>query len=81
MSMVMFTEQNKTFVYLVAAAIIHENRVLLHRAVTDSFWALPGGRCEIVEPSILYILFPGRLSVLNPCPGQETLMEGCICRN
>lgn len=41
MSMVMFTEQNKTFVYRVAAAIIHENRVLLHRAVTDSFWALP----------------------------------------
>jgi ADP-ribose pyrophosphatase YjhB (NUDIX family) len=25
--------------------------VLLHRAVTDDFWALPGGRAELLEPA------------------------------
>ena len=29
-----------------------EKRVLIHRAVTDDFWALPGGRLEIGETSI-----------------------------
>lgn len=52
MSALSFSDQNNTFVYRVAAAIIHENRVLLHRAETDEFWALPGGRCEFMEPSI-----------------------------
>lgn len=52
MSMLTISDQDKTFTYRVAAAIFHGNRVLLHRAETDWFWALPGGRCEMMEPSI-----------------------------
>lgn len=35
----------------VAAIIINQNRVLLNRAQTDSFWILPGGRAELGESS------------------------------
>ena len=31
-----------------AAVVEHDNHILLHRAESDSFWALPGGQ---VEPS------------------------------
>ena len=34
-----------------AAVIIHNEHILLHRAIHDNFWALPGGRCEFGEPS------------------------------
>jgi len=39
------------FIYRVAGVVCHENHVLLHRAERDDFWALPGGRCELLEHS------------------------------
>jgi len=39
------------FNYRTAAAIIHDEHVLLHRALYEDFWALPGGRVEILENS------------------------------
>lgn len=36
-----------------AAAILRrEGHILLHRAVGEEFWALPGGRVELGEPSV-----------------------------
>ncbi|ACZ39804.1 NUDIX hydrolase [Sphaerobacter thermophilus DSM 20745] len=37
------------FLYRVGGVCLHDGRVLLHRAVGDDFWSLPGGRCEILE--------------------------------
>jgi 8-oxo-dGTP pyrophosphatase MutT (NUDIX family) len=39
------------FNYRVAGACIHADHILLHRAVTEDFWALPGGRPELFEDS------------------------------
>jgi ADP-ribose pyrophosphatase YjhB (NUDIX family) len=39
------------FNYRVVGAAFDGDRVLLHRAVWDDFWALPGGRAELLEPS------------------------------
>ncbi|MDO3383479.1 NUDIX hydrolase [Gilvimarinus algae] len=33
------------------AVIVHDGNVLLHRAVGDDFWTLPGGRVEFFENS------------------------------
>jgi len=32
-----------------AAVVLHEDFVLLHRAPSDEYWALPGGRVEVGE--------------------------------
>lgn len=37
------------FTYRVAAVCIAGGNVLLHRAASDDFWSLPGGRCEAGE--------------------------------
>lgn len=37
------------FNYRVAAAIVHDGRVLLSRGESDDFWLLPGGRCKLHE--------------------------------
>lgn len=42
---------NGIFVYRVAAVFLDGADVLLHRAVRDDFWSLPGGRCEFLEES------------------------------
>jgi 8-oxo-dGTP pyrophosphatase MutT (NUDIX family) len=34
-----------------AAVIIQNDHILIHRAVSDEFWALPGGRVELFETS------------------------------
>lgn len=34
-----------------AAIIIRDGTVLVHRAETDDFWAMPGGRVECFEPT------------------------------
>ena len=31
------------------AVVLHDGYVLLHRSEQDDFWALPGGRCELLE--------------------------------
>ncbi len=47
--MISFQIENSTFNYRVAAVIIHDGKLLLHHSEVDSFWTLPGGRCEMME--------------------------------
>jgi 8-oxo-dGTP pyrophosphatase MutT (NUDIX family) len=47
----MIKQDSQRFVLRVAGVAVHQNRVLLHRADRDDFWALPGGRGEMMEPS------------------------------
>lgn len=49
--MLMIKQDALRFVYRVAGVALHQDRVLLHRADRDDFWALPGGRGEMMEPS------------------------------
>jgi len=46
-----FKKGSRKFNYRVAGLCVHDGYALLHRAETDNFWALPGGRCHIGEPS------------------------------
>ncbi|HLQ71442.1 MAG TPA: NUDIX hydrolase [Bacillota bacterium] len=39
------------FNYRIAVVIVHNGRVLLHKPVDDSYWALPGGRAQLMEHS------------------------------
>lgn len=41
----------RRFNYRVVAVFVDEGHVLLHKAESDSFWSLPGGRGEILEGS------------------------------
>jgi 8-oxo-dGTP pyrophosphatase MutT (NUDIX family) len=47
-----FQRGTSTFVYRVAAVAMRGSHVLLHRSERDDFWSLPGGRCEMGEPSV-----------------------------
>ena len=47
--MITFTRGDKKFNYRVAGIFIRDGCVLLHRAETEPFWTLPGGRCELME--------------------------------
>lgn len=49
--MISFRAGSTVFQVRVAAVAICDGFVLLHRAETDAFWALPGGRVEIGETS------------------------------
>ena len=49
--MVTFEKWGMRFNYRVVGIIFNKNYVLLHRAEKDNFWALPGGRVELLEPS------------------------------
>jgi 8-oxo-dGTP pyrophosphatase MutT (NUDIX family) len=48
---IMIKQDSLRFVYRVAGVAVDQDRVLLHRAADDDFWALPGGRGEMMEPS------------------------------
>lgn len=39
------------FNHRIVGVVVHEGYVLLHRNLQDDFWALPGGRAELMEPS------------------------------
>lgn len=39
------------FQHRVAAVVVEDGWALLHRAVGDDSWSLPGGRVEMLEPS------------------------------
>lgn len=47
--MITFDEDNIRFTNRVVGIAYDGDRVLLHRAVADDFWALPGGRAELLE--------------------------------
>ena len=49
--MITFEDKQTRFVNRVVGIAIDHGRVLLQHAVTDDFWALPGGRAELLEPS------------------------------
>lgn len=54
--MIEFDRNGIRFLQRTAAVITAGPRVLLHRAVSDDFWAMPGGHVEIGEasPAALY---------------------------
>lgn len=54
--MITFDLPAARFTYRVAAVVVYEGRVLLNREEADSFWFLPGGRCEAMEPSSVALL-------------------------
>lgn len=49
MTMITFAHDTTRFTYRVVGVAIEDGRVLLHRAESDDFWALPGGRGELLE--------------------------------
>ncbi len=49
--MITFQKNDARFNYRIVGIAIHENKVLLHKAENDDFWALPGGRAEFFESS------------------------------
>ena len=49
--MITFDIDGVRFNYRVAGVAVHEGHVLLQQAEGSDFWFLPGGRCEIGEPS------------------------------
>ncbi len=51
MTMITFTQENTRFANRVVGVAIDDGRVLLHKAEDDDFWALPGGRGEMLEPA------------------------------
>ncbi|MBT2691657.1 NUDIX hydrolase [Bacillus sp. ISL-55] len=46
-----FYMEKAVFNYRVAAVMIVDNHVLIHKQVKDEHWALPGGRVELLEDS------------------------------
>lgn len=48
-NMVMFAKDENTFLFRAVGIMIHDGKVLLHRASSDDFWSLPGGRVELLE--------------------------------
>jgi 8-oxo-dGTP pyrophosphatase MutT (NUDIX family) len=46
-----FYMEKAVFNYRVAAVMIVDNHVLIHKQVKDEHWALPGGRVELQEDS------------------------------
>ncbi len=47
--MIVLTEGNARFNFRVVGVAFDKGRVLLHRGEQDDFWALPGGRVELLE--------------------------------
>jgi ADP-ribose pyrophosphatase YjhB (NUDIX family) len=49
--MICFDIGSTKFNYRVAGIAIHNGKVLFQKGKSDTFWALPGGRCELMEES------------------------------
>lgn len=47
--MITFETGAGRFTYRVAGIAIKDGHVLIHKAPTDDFWALPGGRADLME--------------------------------
>jgi len=48
-TMIVMDSENSRFQYRAGAMIRHGDHILIHRAVADPFWSLPGGRIEFHE--------------------------------
>lgn len=48
-SMLQIERTDRRFIYRTAGVALDHDRVLIHRAEVDDFWALPGGRVEMGE--------------------------------
>lgn len=48
-TMINFKTEKGIFNFRVAGILIHDDKVLIHRRINDDFYALPGGRVEILE--------------------------------
>lgn len=49
--LITFTSGDRAFNMRAVAVILHNEQVLIHRAVNEDFWTLPGGRVELGEPA------------------------------
>ncbi len=49
--MITFDEDHVRFTHRIVGVAFDRDRVLLHRTDDMNFWALPGGRAELLEPS------------------------------
>ena len=49
--MITLSADGGRFNYRIVGVAMREGEVLLHRAAQDDFWALPGGRGELLEPA------------------------------
>jgi ADP-ribose pyrophosphatase YjhB (NUDIX family) len=49
--MITYERDGVRFSYRVAGICRHDADVLLHRVEAQDFWSMPGGRCELGEPS------------------------------
>lgn len=49
--MISFINDGRQFNYRIVGIALHDDHVLLQRAEHDTFWALPGGRGELLESS------------------------------
>lgn len=47
--MIVFDQGTVRFNFRAVGVALHDGKVLLHRAEKDPFWALPGGRVELLE--------------------------------
>lgn len=47
--MINFKTEKGIFNFRTAGILFHDNKVLIHRRINDDFYALPGGRVEILE--------------------------------
>jgi 8-oxo-dGTP pyrophosphatase MutT (NUDIX family) len=50
-TMIVFDDGDMRFNYRVAGVCLQDEHVLVHRAESDDFWTLPGGRPEFLESS------------------------------
>ena len=51
--MITFERSGSHFNYRTVGVCVEDGWVLLHRAVRDDFWSLPGGRVELGEDSVV----------------------------
>ncbi len=49
--MISYDTGDARFSFRAVAVIIQDHHILIHRAIEDDFWALPGGRVELFETS------------------------------
>jgi len=48
-AVIRFDQDGRRFNYRIVGVAIHDGMVLLHRAASEPFWTLPGGRAEMGE--------------------------------